>query len=627
MIDTWVVERFKSIYSRTSLKMAPLTVFAGTNNSGKSTVIQSILLTAQTLQSPVAQRAVTLNGHILQLGTFDDIASGGSGGGPIRLSFKLSGLVAREMRPRPSPGGPFYAWQRGGEEVDSIQCDFEFSAKGATEKSELLQLQPALEACSLQVEYGRGQQDGVAIEKRQVDLKEYVDSLKLERVRSEDLSSLEYKVIREPSGMSSRYAPFLAQSQVVGISLYHFVPRLLLVRYDAVEEQAKQLANAFAGTREYWYGIEVGKEDVALLQGEFAATILKACDEILKIAGPPAFYKSRVRDRLEELRTNFGLEAFRNFITSLNTSHRSTLFERLAEITPQLEGIARRGRPPDYRTRYVPVSDPLDFAGDYISDYFQRLVKYLAPLRDAPKPVYPLSGATDPTDVGFRGEHTAAVLEVNRNRTVQYIPTDYFSSGASGAPRPELLETAVHEWLQYMGVVTDVRTYDKGKLGHELKVATAKDGCLRDLTHVGVGVSQVVPIVVLSLVADAGSTLIFEQPELHLHPRVQSRLADFFLSMTQLGKQCIVETHSEHLVNRLRQRAATANGGEFADRVMVYFVEAPGGRSSYRPIRINEFGAVAEWPKGFFDEGEELSAAILKASLEKRRAVRGRKND
>lgn len=73
MITTWTIENFKSVSDKTSLNMKPLTVFAGPNSSGKSTLIQSILLTAQTLQSSVDSRSVVLNGHILRLGSFDDI--------------------------------------------------------------------------------------------------------------------------------------------------------------------------------------------------------------------------------------------------------------------------------------------------------------------------------------------------------------------------------------------------------------------------------------------------------------------------------------------------------------------------------------------------------------------------
>ncbi len=104
------------------------------------------------------------------------------------------------------------------------------------------------------------------------------------------------------------------------------------------------------------------------------------------------------------------------------------------------------------------------------------------------------------------------------------------------------LEAAVIDWLQYLGVANSVSSRDQGKLGHELKVALSDTDSTHDLTHVGVGVSQVLPILVICLLADRDSTLVFEQPELHLHPKVQTLLGDFFLSMALINKQCIVET-------------------------------------------------------------------------------------
>src|SRR6185295_18866007 len=126
-------------------------------------------------------------------------------------------------------------------------------------------------------------------------------------------------------------------------------------------------------------------------------------------------------------------------------------------------------------------------------------------------------------------------------------------------------------------------------------------------------VSQVLPILVLSLLAEPGSSLVFEQPELHLHPRVQTRLADFFVSMIVLNKQCIVETHSEYLINRLRYQTAISQGDDLASRIIMYFVEKEAGHSTYRKIRINQFGVIQGWPAGFFDENEETAASILKA--------------
>lgn len=174
------------------------------------------------------------------------------------------------------------------------------------------------------------------------------------------------------------------------------------------------------------------------------------------------------------------------------------------------------------------------------------------------------------------------------------------------------------DWLQYMGVVSDVLTLDKGKLGHELRVSVGEGGILCDLTHVGVGVSQVVPIVVSALLADEGSTLIFEQPELHLHPRVQSRLADFFLSMAHLQKQCIIETHSEHLIDRLRLRAAASEDESVANGIKICFVEAVNGHSKYTPLEVTQYGTIKNWPRGFFDESEESASQLLRARMEKR---------
>ena len=106
---------------------------------------------------------------------------------------------------------------------------------------------------------------------------------------------------------------------------------------------------------------------------------------------------------------------------------------------------------------------------------------------------------------------------------------------------------------------------------------------------------------------------------MHLHPRVQSRLADFFVTMNALGKQCIVETHSEYLINRLRYLVAKSDDRKIADDTLIYFVEKEAGHSVYREITINEYGKIDEWPKGFFDEGENLASLTFKAAMEKKR--------
>ena len=217
------------------------------------------------------------------------------------------------------------------------------------------------------------------------------------------------------------------------------------------------------------------------------------------------------------------------------------------------------------------------------------------------------------------------MLDSHKDVTIRYLPSGNFQE-------PELkrqaasrtLLAAAKDWVKYLGVADDIATRDRGKLGHELKVQVSKDGGDHDLTHVGVGVSQVLPILVLSLLADEDTTLIFEQPELHLHPKVQTLLGDFFLSMSLLGKQCIVETHSEYLINRLRFRAASAPlEHSISDVVKIYFVEKDDETSRFRQVVINDYGAITDWPDGFFDQSQVEAEQILKAASKKRKTVRG----
>jgi predicted ATPase len=178
------------------------------------------------------------------------------------------------------------------------------------------------------------------------------------------------------------------------------------------------------------------------------------------------------------------------------------------------------------------------------------------------------------------------------------------------------LEEAVFDWLNYLDVAVRVETRDEGKFGHALAVYLT-GGVSHDLTHVGVGVSQVLPIVVMCLLGNRETTLILEQPELHLNPKVQTRLGDFFLSMALLGKQCLIETHSEYLINRLRFRAAAAPTDSLSKLMTLYFVEKHEGVTAYRNVVINEFGAIVDWPAGFFDQSQREVEDILLAATRK----------
>jgi len=276
----------------------------------------------------------------------------------------------------------------------------------------------------------------------------------------------------------------------------------------------------------------------------------------------------------------------------------------------------------------VRLPDDVESACQYTRSWFSNQVKYLGPLRDEPKALYPLVSNVDPNDVGLKGEHTAAVFHIHREQVVDYLSPENFKPSRILPMRSRRsLNFAVSEWLEYLGVATSLKTEDRGKTGHEMQVCLHEGDKPHDLTHVGVGVSQVLPIVVSCLLAEPDTMLIFEQPELHLHPMVQERLADFFLAMAMLGKQCVLETHSEYLINRLRFRAAAAEGSQLVETIQIYFAEKKGSQSTFRSIVVNEFGAILDWPEGFFDQSQAESEKIIREATRKRKQQQKEEKD
>ena len=101
MLKSWSVENFKAIVNSGDLQLAPVTVLAGLNSSGKSSLLQSILMISQTLSSRVLDRALLPNGPIVQLGTFEDILSNNIKADTLTISFHLA--VTSEIYPTNPP--------------------------------------------------------------------------------------------------------------------------------------------------------------------------------------------------------------------------------------------------------------------------------------------------------------------------------------------------------------------------------------------------------------------------------------------------------------------------------------------------------------------------------------------
>ena len=114
--------------------------------------------------------------------------------------------------------------------------------------------------------------------------------------------------------------------------------------------------------------------------------------------------------------------------------------------------------------------------------------------------------------------------------------------------------------------------------------------------------------------------IVLEQPEIHLHPRVQSWLFDFVRSVSDAS--FLIETHSDHFVNRLRRRVAEDASGSLAKRINLTFVNPGEGGANYERLELLDTGSLSNWPVGFFDQYDEDVRALVRAQADRRRRHR-----
>ena len=131
---------------------------------------------------------------------------------------------------------------------------------------------------------------------------------------------------------------------------------------------------------------------------------------------------------------------------------------------------------------------------------------------------------------------------------------------------------------------------------------------------IGVGISQLLPVVVAALDPHRPGITAIEQPELHLHPKLQVELGDLFAQPVDDGRVFLLENHSEHLMLRLLRRIEETHSGELPegkpalkpDQVSVVFLEQVDGEVQATRLRIDETGEfIDRWPQGFFDERDD----------------------
>lgn len=246
--------------------------------------------------------------------------------------------------------------------------------------------------------------------------------------------------------------------------------------------------------------------------------------------------------------------------------------------------------------------------GPALLDELGRII-YLGPVRRLAQRDYVWAGRM-PAHIGDDGAKAVDAL----------IASGVARQAAKKRNQPAPAEAQLFEqtirWLKDMNLADGLSIRALGNSArYELLIENGDQAS--NLKDVGVGVSQVIPVIVAALFAQPGHIVIVEEPESHLHPLAQSKLAELLAQVSkERNVQFIVETHSEHLFRRMQTLIAKQQI-TLKDAAM-YFVERDGKAARMRPLELDDFGRVKNWPEGFFGDAlgetrEQTALAIQRA--------------
>lgn len=615
------LQDFKSV-AQASVELRPLTVVVGANSSGKSTLLQSILSVTQAVRAGTGTAEFPLNGEFVRLGTFDETRNflTSDDERPMWVAFELVDTLDSTRRPhrprQPESDTPLtqMVWRA---EISDARSGI----GGDDTPSGFARLN------SLHIDVGSIWPDGEG---------------EVARVLSCEVSHIGegFDVTQEMHLVGARLPRLVRRPLVAGGHVQDWVsgvatPVNAVVLAGGVPQSLMSRKNEFDRLAEMWWSVALelfsdelheyrrtGSGEDEPGDSRSPVAVRQASEDIEALKASPTENEVQAADQLTDVESQVTAANDRLLyrrLAKLNPRRRVQVVKSMAELGESefrqlLE--AELGNQPWIGEEVLvsvggPAGEALWRCGVASQRFFRSSVRYLGPLREAPHVLY--DPGPSKLDLGVRGEYSAAVLHAQAQTTV-LMPTP----DGAGARRP--LSDALNFWLREFGLAEKARSEDRGRIGIGLSVTPKGVDREVDLTSVGVGVSQILPVILLCLLAEPGSLVVLEQPELHLHPKLQHDLADFLLACARSGRQLVIETHSEHLVNRLRYRIAKDDTSETHDLIGLVFAENEAGITSYREPEINAYGGLGDdWPAGFLDLTARESQELVRQSLAKRK--------
>lgn len=536
MITSICLENFKGFKKTNKLKLKPLTILCGTNSSGKSTIIQSILMLKQTFESSSRYKTILLNGRLTHLGLFEDLVY-------MRDSKNLVDITVE-----------FNVSHKKVKYRDGRLLGFVYSNILYGDDDEYLEDTENNLEISFQLKNPESNEKGPSVEQFKVNARSFSPS----SFNTKDKFIQGTEILFERKENQKYYvkwkdaAPYMYEASDVKI------PKDTTKYYCPLCNSNHRTKSTIGKDHyRYYHYVNIAKGSETYLEASFVNLI-------------PSIEGNNVN----EFETNFPIA---------NMISRSILSAKNA-----------------------------------IQESFSNLF-YIGPLREEPSRRY--ISETEYLEIGNRGEFAPFILATEGEKKVSPY---YFLDKETGkweCKSGDTLRVAVNRWLNLMGISEGCNLKSDKEI-IRLYLSTIADKNIKvTLADVGFGVSQILPILVEGLRIKPGQTLILEQPEIHLHPKLQMQLADFFISMILSGKNVLLETHSDHIINRIARRVIEDENDRIVSKSNILFFEQGYEGSTIKEIEIDPLRGVINWPKGFFDQSTDEKSIIIEESIKKRRKL------
>ena len=594
---------FKSVIED-GADLKALTVIVGSNSAGKSTLMQSLLLLSQSLGSDEITNHLSLNGSLVDLGYMGDV---------------------KNHSAMPDDSVCIRAVLTGQQQSD---FDFEFGPDDPSAHSQ--------RQIHLEVGFNDSDDSGyptvtrVALDEVLVNSEGETAVLNsifenIHSAKNEELTSFDSRNSVRTTGRITD-AKEMKSLEVDAVTINGFLPSRMLEKksmayhLDKFDSQPSFNDAIVIKTLETNWDATVGSKGIhsdlsrfvdhvhslitiARMHNELAAAASKTASNSTEKMSISATVKNLLKKSIEKEATKRIASAKEPNEQWYERENYLELFlecELLASIEGETARFVMRGK----------EESPLGIfrnSARSVKIIFNGKVKYLGPIRQRSIKPPP---SLDDRDLGRNGEYAADRFLRLRNRWVNFWDSN------SGKVVHIPLEKAVVKVLSDFGLAHGVEAHDGGRSETIFKITPQNGGKSVDLSAVGTGVSQLLPVLMAVLLTRRGEIVVIEQPELHLNPALEKALATFLLDSARCGRQIVVETHSEHLVNRLRRHIAEGTESE-REAIGILFAQQTDGITQYHPAEISEIGGIVNWPPGFLDLGANEAKELLKAAKAK----------